>query len=404
MISVAVQFLEDSPVLKEISPRAARDRLREACSLLPVSRLALGWNIPSTLLDAVAEETARLGIGLYRWQPLLTGDGMLFPPPEWQTVGVDGRRVPGFRDLPAFTFMCPNKPALREAVYAHLLEVSAPPFQGVFLDRIRFPSPTAHPFSHLACFCEDCCRAAWEEEGLDLKEFQRVLRTFLSAPEAARCLAASLLGNFLPDLPGEVAEGLRAFFRFRKKSIVNFVRLATETASARGMEIGLDCFSPGLAVMVGQDLGALSQVCDWVKVMTYAHAWGPAGLPYEFMGLASFLNQNAGMDEAGALVFLQKQAKLALPGTFQDLRVQGLPSAALVSELRRGRGLGVRSLYAGLELVEIPDVCKLSAEQIRQDWSAVLETGVEGVALSWDLWHMPLGYLRLVSDILEKYS
>jgi hypothetical protein len=237
-----------------------------------------------------------------------------------------------------------------------------------------------------------------------LPAFRQVLQTWLQTPEAARCLTASLLGNCLPDLPGEVADGLRDFFRFRAKSISNFVGLAAAAASARGMKIGLDCFSPSLAGMVGQDLGALSQVCEWVKVMTYAHAWGPAGLPYELMGLADFLNQSAELGEVEALDFLQKQTNLALPGTFQDLRAQGLPAAALVSEVRRGRRLGVRSLYAGLELVEIAGVCELEAEQIRQDWSAVLEAGVEGVALSWDLWHMPLERLKLVSDILVKYS
>jgi len=170
------------------------------------------------------------------------------------------------------------------------------------------------------------------------------------------------------------------------------------------MEIGLDCFSPSLARMVGQDLGALSQVCDWIKMMTYAHAWGPAGLPYELMGLAGFLNQNAELGEVEALDFLKKQTNLVLPGTFQDLRAQGLPSAALASEVRQGRKLSVRSLYAGLELVEIAGVCELEAEQIRQDWSAVLEAGVDGVVLSWDLWHMPLERLRLVRDILEKYA
>jgi hypothetical protein len=403
MISIAVQFLEDSPALRDISPQAVRERLRAACMLLPVTKLLLGWNISRALLDAVAEETARLGVCLYRWQPLLTGDGTLFPHPEWQTVGVDGRHVPGFGGLPEFTFMCPNKPEVQEAVCAHLLQVSVSPFQGVFLDRIRFPSPAPHPSAYLGCFCQDCCRAA-REEGLELTAFRQVLRTWIQTPAAARCLTASLLGNCLPELPGEVADGLRDFFRFRAKSISNFVRLAAETASARGMEISLDCFAPSLAGMVGQDLGALSRVCAWIKVMTYAHAWGPAGLPYEFMGLAGFLNQNAGMGEVEALDFLQKQTKLALPGTFQDLRIQGLPPAALVSEVRHGRGLGVGSLYAGLELVEIAGVCELRAEQIRQDWSAVLQAGVQGVVLSWDLWHMPLERLMLVSDILVKYS
>jgi hypothetical protein len=404
MISIVVQYLEDSPGLKDISPRMARDRLRQACQRLPISRLLLGWNLPAALMDAVAEEAARLGVSLYRWQPLLAGDGRLFPQPEWQPVGVHGGRVPGFRGLPEFTFMCPNKPAVQEAVLARLQEVCGSPYQGVFLDRIRFPSCTDQPFSHLACFCEDCCRAAWETEGLDLVEFQRNLDTFSHTAEAARGLTAGLLGNFLPDLPGDVAEGLQGFFRFRTKSVSRFVRLAAETVSARGMEIGLDCFSPCLASMVGQDLGGLSQVCDWIKVMTYAHAWGPAGLPFELMSLAAFLTAQVGMSEGEAMDFLRKQAKLTLPGTFQELRTLGLASSALAAEVQRGHALGVHTLYAGLELVEIPGVCELNAEQIRQDWSAVLEARVEGVALSWDLLHMPLERLRLVSDILIKYS
>jgi hypothetical protein len=293
---------------------------------------------------------------------------------------------------------------VQEAVLTRLREICAFPYQGVFLDRIRLPSCTAQPFSHLACFCADCCRAARETEGLDLVELQRILGAFSHTVEAGRGLTASLLGQFPPELPREVADGLRGFFRFRAKSVANFVRLAAETASARGMEIGLDCFAPCLASMVGQDLGTLSQVCDWIKVMIYAHAWGPAGLPFELMDLAAFLNEHAGMSEGEALDFLQKQAKFALPDTFQELRTLGLPSIALAAEVQRGRLLGIRSLYAGLELVEIAGVCELNAEQIRQDWSTVLEAGVEGVVLSWDLRHIPKERLRLVSDILVKYS
>ena len=404
LVSILVQFLEDSSVLKEITPQAARECLRQACALFPVSKLLLGWNIPRTLFDAVAEEASQLSVMLYRWQPLLTGDGTIFTPLEWQVVGVNGESVPGFRGLPEFTFMCPSKPAVQEAVSRRLRDISIYPYQGVFLDRIRFPSPTGQPFLHLACFCEDCCRVAKEVDHLDLAELRKILCAFFQTAEAASFLSASLLGNYPPELPSEIAEGLQCFFRFRMKSISNFVRLAAETASARGMEIGLDCFSPSLTGMVGQDLPSLSQVSDWIKVMTYAHAWGPAGLAYEFMGLTAFLCQKTGMSKADALSFLRKQSQLGLPGSIQELRTRGLPSSALALEVERGRTLGLHPLYAGLELVEIVGVCELSPGKIRRDWSAVLEAGIEGVVLSWDLWHMPLDRLRLVSDILVKYS
>jgi len=404
MVTIAVQFLEDSPELLEISPRLVQKRLREAFSRLPVSMLLLGWNLPKALLAAVVEETTRAGIPLYRWQPLLTGDGTFVPRAEWQTIGLDGSPVPGFRGLPEFTFVCPNKPAVREAVSAHLQEVLAPPYQGIFLDRVRFPSPAANPFSHLACFCEDCCRVAQEQNGLDLAGLRGSLRSYLSVPGAARCLTASLFGIFPSEMPEAVAQGLRSLFHFRSESVSGFIHLAGELASSKGMDVGLDCFSPSLTYMVGQDLRVLTHSSDWIKVMIYGHVLGPAGLPYELLELAAFLKKYGEMPARDALAFLEQQVGFPLPRTFLDLRRQGLSSAALVSEVSRARGQGVRRLLAGLELVEIPGVSELKIGQIRQDWQAVLDAGVEGVVLSWDLWHMPLERLNVVSEILVKYS
>ena len=404
MVNVAVQFLEDSPELQEISPRAARDCLREAFTRLPVSMLLLGWNLPKALAEAVIEETIRASVSLYRWQPLLTGDGTFFPRAEWQTIGLGGNLVMGFQGLPEFTFVCPNKPAVREAVIAHLQEVLALPYQGVFLDRVRFPSPTELPLTHLACFCEDCCKAAQEQEGLDLSRLRHSLQSYLKNPGAVRGLTASLFGIFPSDMPAHIVQGLRSWFHFRSESITGFVHLIEELALFKGMKVGLDCFAPSLTNMVGQDLRKLSDTCDWIKAMTYAHALGPAGLPYEILGLARFLKDYGGMSELEAIHSLERLTDFKLPRTFQDLRQRGLSSTALASEVKRARRLGAQRLFAGLELVEIANVCELNTGQIRQDWQVALEAGVEGVVLSWDLWHMPLERLNIVSDILLKFS
>lgn len=405
---VAVQFLEASPELGNIAPGAVRECLREAFSILPISMVFLGWNLPRPLLEAVVEETAQANVRLYRWQPLLTGDGTFTPRLEWQTIGLDGNPVKGFRGLPEFTFVCPNKPAVQEAVGAHLDQVFSSPFQGIFLDRLRFPSPAEFPASHLACFCEDCRRKIWEQEGLELAELQQTLCVYLQSPETARSarrsLVASLFNCNLPDLPEDLLQGLRAFFRFRTRSICDFVGWVVGLASSKGVGVGLDCFSPSLTHLVGQDLGTLGQLSDWIKVMSYAHAWGPAGLPYELCGLAAFLCEHAQMGEPEALTFLERLAGFGLPDTFRELRRKGISSAGLVAEIKRARASGVRRLFAGLELVEIPGVCELKNKQIRRDWEAVLEAGVDGVVLSWDLWYIPLKRLKLVSDILTKFS
>jgi hypothetical protein len=404
MVKLAVQYLEDSPDLTELAPQDVRSQLHAAFHKIPISMVMLGWHLPEALRDAVVEETERAGALLFRWHPLLTGDGSFFPRPEWQTVGVDGRVIAGFRGLPEFTFVCPNKTAVQDAVLEHLQEALSPSFGGIFLDRIRFPSPAADPFSSLACFCEDCCRSAGERAGLDLRSLQRSLRSFASHSGSAQALSGSLFGQSTSQMPEGLARSLRDFLRFRMDSITGLIRRAEAATSARGMPVGLDCFSPGLAGLVGQDLGALTRHCSWIKVMTYVHVLGPAGLPYELLDLARFLQKYDGLGEADGLAALEKLCDIPIPARFLDLQSHGLSSAALRIEIARAKEQKVSPLFAGLELVEIPGVCELTSRQVTRDWQTVLDSGVDGLVISWDLRLVPVERLGWVSDILSKYA
>jgi hypothetical protein len=61
--------------------------------------------------------------------------------------------------------------------------------------------------------------------------------------------------------------------------------------------------------------------------------------------------------------------------------------------------MGVRTLLAGIELVELAGVTSLNAEQIAADLRAFQEAGADGLALSWDLWHIPPERLELVRTV-----
>ena len=58
----------------------------------------------------------------------------------------------------------------------------------------------------------------------------------------------------------------------------------------------------------------------------------------------------------------------------------------------------------GIELVEIPRVSTLNDTQIKADLGAIKALGADGLALSWDLWHMPLERLELVRSVWCKPS
>jgi hypothetical protein len=395
----AVQYLENGPAVASIPPRDVRVRLRGAFERLPISCLLLGWNLPQELVSACGEEARRAGAHFFRWHPLLTGDGVFLPRPEWQAVGRAGEPVPGFQNMPEFTFICPNRAGVREAVLEYLYRaVEGGEYDGVFLDRIRYPSPAADPARWLACFCDDCCRAA-SEAGLDLEAVRRCVGGWLTEPQRVLIFLRALLGPGSSQSTDPDHALLNAFLDFRARSVERLVRAAADLIHGEGLSVGLDCFSPALTRMVGQDLEALAACGDWTKVMTYGHALGPAGLPFELIALADWLIEGQQVSEAQTLEWLSLAAGFSMPRTRADLRRRGLVPSVLSFEIRQARAAGVGQLWAGIELVEMPGVAELDREQIEADLRALFAAKPDGLVLSWDLWHIPLERLELVAAI-----
>ena len=394
---LAVQYLEGGPEVARIPPSEARARLHRALNLLPISHVLVGWNLPGPLLRACAAETAASGAQLLLWHPLLSGSAALPPRPEWLAIGLDGEPVPAFQRMPEFTFLCPNRPAVRGAVMRQVEDgLSGHDYQGVFFDRIRYPSPTADPARSLACFCDDCHRAAASDQGLDLQAVGRVVKALTSTLEGTLSFVRILLDPSAPTSENPNLTLLRRFLDFRAASITRLVRAAADTARGMGLGVGLDCYSPSLASTVGQDLGALDRNCDWIKVMTYGHTLTPAGLPYEMLNLADWLVRHKAMERSEVLGWLSGASGLPLRATPEALREDGLTPEALASEVRRGRLAGVRTLLAGIELVEIEGGTRLRPEQITADLAAFRSAGADGLVLSWDLWRIPHERLELV--------
>ena len=129
--------------------------------------------------------------------------------------------------------------------------------------------------------------------------------------------------------------------------------------------------------------------------MTYAHTLGPAGLPFELLGLLDFLT-STGLPEKQAISLLSQALELPLPASRQELKLNGLSPEALSLEIQKGVRSCSTPLLAGIELVEIAGVAHLNRSQIEQDVRAVIAAKPAGIALSWDLLHIPLERLEWV--------
>ena len=397
MSIVAIQYLED---LAHIPVEKARNKLRTAFDILPITKVLLGWNLPEPLVNMCARECRRNGASLYRWQPVLTSDGTFKPSPEWCTIGFNNKSVPGFQQLPEFTFACPNHPEAKEAVHNNIKQIiDNGPYQGIFLDRIRFPSPTAAPDQQLACFCKECEKKA-ASQGLDFKLVRKGIASLLSDTAGIKTFIHLF---FNPEFPANETDielrAVHAFLSFRAESITNFVRDVSLGVTKKGLSVGLDCFSPALAYSVGQDLSSLTNCSDWIKVMSYAHTYGIAGLPYEFIHIINWLMQKKGFTEPEAIQLLAEATHLPFPTTIKEIREKGFSPEVLAIETKRAQKAGIKNCLPGIELVDTEDLTSLNTEQIKADLKAFKDAEADGLVLSWDLWFMPLERLELVKKV-----
>ncbi|MCX6053421.1 MAG: hypothetical protein NTZ74_00615 [Chloroflexi bacterium] len=396
---ITLQYLEDSPELISLSKRVVIEKLKYAFDKLPITHLLIGWHIPDRLLEACKKECEKNKVRFVRWQPLLTGDGVFTPREEWQVTSMSGGKVAGFQNMPEFTFVCPNHVDSTNVIFDHIDQLTnLGIYDGFFLDRIRYPSPATNLSTHLGCFCNSCQRKA-QIGGVDLGKLQKSLQNLTNSANGKIELIKCLFGNNKAITDESLREMVTNWMKFRESSISDFVKGVSQIIKHRGLDVGLDCFSPGLTHMVGQDLKILSRYANWIKLMSYAHTLGPAGLPFEIIDFIDYLLKFTPLTERAALKLLSSFLDIPLPDSIKKLQKQGLSSHALELEIRKGKDGACIPVLAGLELVEIPGVASFSNDQLILDHKVVRETGIAGLSISWDLWHIPNNRLDLISSI-----
>jgi hypothetical protein len=393
MTQLAIQYLGGTlPPSRTI--QQVQTRLQAAFDRLPLEMVLLGWEAHDDFVRVCAEVCKQNGAKLYRWQPLLTEDGAINLKAAWQTIGLTEKPIVGFQEEADFTFVCPNHPEARATILDHLRDLLQNPcYQGVFLDRMRWHSPASDPKNELGCFCEHCQRAAAHDE-IDLEALRQQILHLLTSREGVEQFVHGLLS---PEPP--TSQPLHTFLDFRAHTINDFIQEAAQITWSMDKGVGLDCFSPALTRLVGQDLTTLNHAGDWIKIMSYGHTLGPAGIPFELLGLADWLIEQHDLEDAEALALLSRATQLPLPTSRAALRKKGLSPAALALETQRAQAAGVDTLLAGIELVEVPGISELNDAQITADLKAFQQAGADGLALSWDLWDISLDRLDKVRTI-----
>ena len=204
------------------------------------------------LLQKICDQAHRRGVKVHQWASLFSeNDGLHAYDPLLGADGKPHQRVFGEH----FNFRCPASERNVDLFCEMQAEsMRGADFDGVFLDRVRYPSMAN---GALACFCPECVRR-YEADGIT-----GVPETEIVGYENGRHLFGSEHANM--------------FFAHRARRIVH----AVERVKERFSEVSLDLFPPSLAYLVGQDLESLAPLASFIKPMLYRFTAAPAGLPYE---------------------------------------------------------------------------------------------------------------------------
>jgi hypothetical protein len=303
-----------------------------------------------------------------------------------------------------FRFACPNNPAVRLKALRRLHALlSRHPFTGVFLDKIRFPSPANGIDEALSCFCDHCRRKAAAVD-LDLAAVAQML--------ADRAIEAPALkegsGVNAHDWLGVIASDnrlLERFIRFRLDSVTQFVAELAEEIRRLGRKVSLDLFSPCLAPLVGQDYRLLSQQCSWAKPMTYRIALGPAGLRLEIPALIEGVARRFGLPEQQALDWCARHIRAFDPDFIQRTREEAVPLRFIEAEIASAvRAMQPVPVLFGLELISQPGVIDVKPAQVKDMVRAGRAANAAGLVISWDLMHAPTDGVEALSEALEPPS
>jgi hypothetical protein len=295
-----------------------------------------------------------------------------------------------------FRFACPNNPAVREKTTLRLRELlQRYDFKGVFLDKIRFPSPANGADELLSCFCEHCRRAA-KAEGLDLDAVRSIFAD--GALDANALTFDESRGSHWLDTIAGAHPLIARFLAFRTASVARFVGQLADECRRLGRSVSLDLFSPCLATLVGQDYQRLKGCCDWAKPMTYRLARGPAGLRLEVPALIEGVAQRFGLDEAQIVEWSARHAGFDQT-MLRQTRAEAVPFTFMQAEIEAAvRAMTPVPVYFGLELVNQPGVIDVTPADVIGMIEAGRAANAAGLVISWDLLHAPIDGIRALAE------
>jgi len=373
--------------------------------------IIIGWGDNLLLYEECLRKARIYNTQIYFWYPVLSEIPNFQN--SFQVVGYNKGRVSSKWLMDTgenFLFACPNSPefesVLKENFESLSKKLRSSGYKGVFLDRIRYYSPANGLLSTFCCFCQGCLRKA-EHMGINLDKARLELGQLI---EEIRKIKSSQVPEQLKTLNtlfSSFKENriINDYLHFKFNSIKEVIKLAREIFYKNELRVGLDCFTPSLAPITGQNYSYLFKYADWIKPMLYTSSFAPAGIPYEIKSIIEGLIKiNRDLREESVLSFLQDRFHYEFPSSINEIFQKGGISEEIIPKevlLAKKQTEASFPIYGGVETVTVRGICKPDPSKLKQS-IRYLQKYADGIVLSWDILSTPEENIDLVGEALKS--
>ena len=386
--------------------------LTKAKEILDLNALIVWSDTDKKFFNLVKDICAEFKIKTYLWYPVLADTPGFKIEQEQAVKTFDGLRGHGKlgcwekmgKGEEDFLFLCPNdEENINKIFNRYEIKIKESGFDGVFLDRIRFPSPSNGFEALFSCFCTSCKDKFYHDFGEDLDVYQNRIKSLFAK---IKTIDSNYLENCHSFSEIIFQDDLKKFYDFRKQSVYRMVKMFANKAKQMNKLVGIDLFAPSFAPLVSQDYKLLAKTCDWIKPMIYCHTSSPAGIPLELYSfLRAILEINPALNENELMCKASPLTGVALPVNLEKLLINGISEYMICSEMEKIKELDLPesvNIYVGLEAVQIPGLCNITEKILKKYLKSVIEADTKGIILSWDLLKIPEENLKIVGEFLSK--
>lgn len=386
-------------------------KLNEAKKYVNLGALMIWADTSEKTFQMIVDICNDLNIEIYLWYPIL---GTI---PEYSLKKYEKvesfNRTRGYGKIAHwdkintypedFSFACPNNEKLIDKVFNDFkIKFNKYNFDGVFLDRIRFPAPSNGFEMLFTCFCDFCKDRFLKENSDNLETYRNLVKLYYKNLQNLNYNDLIKIKSFKDLLfPPEITK----FYNFRTQSIYRVIKKFSKYVKEKNKKVGLDVFSPSLADIVSQDFSILSDLCHWFKPMIYCHSKEPAGIPLEIYSLLkALMHLNSNLNENELLNIFEKILDTKLPDKIDDILKKGIPESFLTTELNKIKKLRLpRNIdyYPGFEVVQKTSNCIIDEKILENYLKEITNMYIKGITLSWNIIEIPKNNFRFIGDFLN---